>query len=39
MTLKLNAEFNATFNAKIIYVHLAPGTVILSTTPISTFIR
>jgi len=23
----LNAEFNATFNAKIIYVHLAPGTV------------
>jgi len=27
MTLKLNEEFNATFNAKIIYVHLAPGTV------------
>ena len=24
---ELNAEFNATLNAKIIYVHLAPGTV------------
>ena len=24
---KINAEFNATFNGKIIYVHLAPGTV------------